>query len=451
MKKTYVSEIIKDDYKNKWKLGDRIVIKAQTGSGKSTFFGNTISVYSEEHGLNALMLSNRNLLKLQNRLLFKVNIDCINYQTFESISIKQNKTIDSLLDKYDIIFIDECHYFYTDSAFNPNTNLILQYLKKEHNDKILIFASATPDMIFYSIQKEKFNYIYEIPYDYSFIKKIVFYESDEDVENIIKNIPPTEKAIYFASKVVDSAMYSNKFKNSKFICSQYNRQFKKFSDMNIYNQIVKNEKFSCKILMTTSVLDNGINIKDEKLKHILIDIMDATTLIQCIGRKRIESDNDGIIIYCRKPSKRQIMGSLFGNINRMKFAKRESDKVMADYISNQWNEVKRIGYENYICNIFDYNINMAIWYKINARGNTIKDVLEKYLNIKLFEDGQDEFMRIFKEMVYNQDSKEYDKYNFKSLAANIEEYGLPYKLLKHRERAGNNRNKWYWMITKKIF
>ena len=33
----YILDIIKDDYKTKWKSGDKILINAPTGSGKSTF------------------------------------------------------------------------------------------------------------------------------------------------------------------------------------------------------------------------------------------------------------------------------------------------------------------------------------------------------------------------------------------------------------------------------
>ena len=58
-------------------------------------------------------------------------------------------------------------------------------------------------------------------------------------------------------------------------------------------------------------------------------------------------------------------------------------------------------------------------------------------------------MESFKERVYNTDNSEYDKYNFKSLAANIDEYDLPYKLQKIRERKGINRDKYYWIITDK--
>ena len=442
----YITDIIGDDYKEKWEIGNKILIKAPTGSGKSTFFGKVISSYCEENNLNALMLSNRQLLKLQNQMLFKTNVDCFNYQTFEYMVKKRNRSINKLLDKYDIIFIDECHYFFMDSRFNQNTDIILEYILQKHDDKIIIFASATPDVIYGCIALDSFDYVYNIERNYDYIKNIVFYEKDSDVISILKNLNPYDKAIYFASRIEDSAMGSKELKNAKFICSQYNKQFRKFSDNVTYNQIVNNEKFRCKVLMTTSVLDNGINIKDNKLKHILIDLMDETTIIQCVGRKRIVSDDDAVTLYCKLPNKHQIYGYINGNKNRLMFTDRITEKVLAKYMIGQWEEIYRIGYVQYICNIFNYNSDNAIIYKEENVHDSVLELLEKYKNIKLFGDSQKEFLESFKEQVYNKDNSSYDKYNFKSLAANIEEYNLPYQLEKHRERKGKYRDRYYWII-----
>lgn len=445
----YILDIIKDDYKTKWKSGDKILINAPTGSGKSTFFGNVISSYCEENNLSALMLSNRQLLKIQNQSLFKSNVDCFNYQAFENMVKKKNKDIKKLLKKYDIIFIDECHYFFLDSRFNCNTDIILEYLMESHEDKIIIFASATPEIMFGCISCDNFDYVYTLERNYDYIDNIIFYESDSDVLDILRNLPPYEKAIYFASRIEDSAMGSRTLKNARFICSQYNRQFRKFSDNESYKQIIEEEKFHCKILMTTSVLDNGINIKDNQLKHILIDLMDETTIIQCVGRKRILSNDDRITIYCKLPTKHQVFGNIYGNKNRLLYAERTSEKVLAKYLITQWEDVLKKGYIKYICDIFNYDENKAYIYNKIKSNNTVIELLNKYKNIKLFDDGQKEFMESFKERVYNTDNSEYDKYNFKSLAANIDEYDLPYKLQKIRERKGINRDKYYWIITDK--
>ena len=144
-----------------------------------------------------------------------------------------------------------------------------------------------------------------------------------------------------------------------------------------------------------------------------------------------------------------MFGNIYGNKNRLLYAERTSEKVLAKYLITQWEDVLKKGYIKYICDIFNYDENKAYIYNKIKSNNTVIELLNKYKNIKLFDDGQKEFMESFKERVYNTDNSEYDKYNFKSLAANIDEYDLPYKLQKIRERKGINRDKYYWIITDK--
>lgn len=53
-----------------------------------------------------------------------------------------------------------------------------------------------------------------------------------------------------------------------------------------FNKIVETERFEQDILITTAVLDNGVNIKDEKVKHLLILSFDRTQYLQMLGRLR---------------------------------------------------------------------------------------------------------------------------------------------------------------------
>ena len=48
-------------------------------------------------------------------------------------------------------------------------------------------------------------------------------------------------------------------------------------------------------------MDNGISIKDENVKHVILDVYDFETIVQCVGRKRIEKDEDFINVYIRHP------------------------------------------------------------------------------------------------------------------------------------------------------
>ena len=65
----------------------------------------------------------------------------------------------------------------------------------------------------------------------------------------------------------------------------------------VFRQIVEQESFDCRILFTTKVLDNGVNLKDRAIKHIIIEQADMVEFIQCLGRKRIIDKDDTISLY----------------------------------------------------------------------------------------------------------------------------------------------------------
>lgn len=64
-----------------------------------------------------------------------------------------------------------------------------------------------------------------------------------------------------------------------------------------FRQITQSERFDCRFLFTTKVLDNGVNLKDKSIKHIIIEMPDIIEFIQCLGRKRICDAQDTIKLY----------------------------------------------------------------------------------------------------------------------------------------------------------
>lgn len=75
-----------------------------------------------------------------------------------------------------------------------------------------------------------------------------------------------------------------------------------------YDYIIANETFRPKVLITTSVLDNGINIKNgddkkqcDKVLNIAINAFDKTSFVQMLGRIR-QSEGTIINLYLKKYS-----------------------------------------------------------------------------------------------------------------------------------------------------
>ena len=331
MPRQYIADIIPSSEITKWKPGDRILITSQTGSGKSQWVKDQLYNYCKDSGKKILLLSNRTLLKNQNfNEIGEDKTDVItlkNYQTIESAVLMFDKDIEGVFNKYDYICYDEAHYLISDSQFNPNTDILMGFIKNPPKDKILIFLTATPQsLIRYN---STFEYKYTGDNDYTYIDNFFFYLKDNTVENILRSIPYNEKAIYFGN-ALDAFELSGKFSESQFICSDSNPQFSKRSSKSTIREIENTDNFSCRFLFSTKVLDNGINIVSNNLKHIIIDMIDPIDLIQCLGRKRI-LDNETISVYVKSKNGKDVYNFLKKVRNRIKIVDERRSMSKEDF------------------------------------------------------------------------------------------------------------------------
>ena len=61
---------------------------------------------------------------------------------------------------------------------------------------------------------------------------------------------------------------STEFSDTAFICSPGNKMAMN-SSISEMNEIITNAKFNSHILFSTKILDNGVNLRDKQLKHIV--------------------------------------------------------------------------------------------------------------------------------------------------------------------------------------
>ncbi len=202
---------------------------------------------------------------------------------------------------FDYVVCDECHYFFTDAPFNKFTPVSLKWILESRAVKI--FMSATPRIVKKYIREKlgEDNIVaYPLPTDYSYINKLYFYKNPQIIEdNLLDNLEEDEKVIYFNRSATDCYRLHKKYENnSMFVVSEYNDLYK-FVDVKAKEEMLEKQRFQTQILFTTSCMDNGINIKDKAIKHIVLDIRDFDTMIQCLGRKRVIDEADTITLYIR--------------------------------------------------------------------------------------------------------------------------------------------------------
>lgn len=272
------------------------LIDAPCGSGKSYFVFKTLYPFVHEAGKKMLVFSNRLALKAQQELQ-AAGFD-IQFMTYQKLEFKvyldgwaeQGKISDSMqeLEKFDYLVLDEAHYIFQDATFNKNTETIIKMIERFRTSKVIIMLSSTAELL-----REYFNDVIELPptqSDYSYIKEVYFYNDRRTVNKIIDSISEDEKILMFGDKMERLEKLHLQYPDSVYLRSDN-------KDNVTFKQIEAEERFEQRILFSTKVLDNGINLKDKAIKHVIIEMSDVVDFIQCLGRKRVQDEDDTIVLY----------------------------------------------------------------------------------------------------------------------------------------------------------
>ena len=125
------------------------------------------------------------------------------------------------------------------------------------------------------------------------VRKLTFFSKDDMLSEFAKYaLEHNEKAIFFIHKARKAYDFYKKFPGvATFNCSKSNPLYR-YVDESAITRMLAAEKFDTPLLITTSCFDAGVNIADPAVKHIIIDMKDVDTIIQCAGRKRVQSSED---------------------------------------------------------------------------------------------------------------------------------------------------------------
>lgn len=315
-----VTDLITISDVQQWKDNDIITIQAGTGVGKSYFIKNVLYNHAKVNNKKILFLIHRTncVNQFQMELVADKKTDVIKIMTYQSIENFDINSVKFNFNNYDYIVCDEFHYFMSDAAFNKYTDISLNGILNSTNN-IKIFMSATGEYMKKFIHKasgiESINY--ELPIQFDFIDKLWFFHKEHTLDEFIKlAIKNNIKTIFFIESVEKAYALYKKFEEyCIFNCSKHNKKYYKYVDQLEINQMLNNQRFEKLILITTTCMDAGVNIIDRDLQHIVCDVHDTGTLIQCIGRKRIIDDNDKLNLFIKAKNNKQL-GAIKSQTNR---------------------------------------------------------------------------------------------------------------------------------------
>lgn len=294
----YVKDVIKDDFL-KWKTGDSVIIESATGTGKTTFiFEELLPTLKKDEKL--LFVCNRKKLNRDTKLkILKLKgmkipddmneVDKMTY--FDGVKIISYQALGEHLyknefdlEQYKIIVLDECHFFLTDAGFNNQSHLTYYAIvRSKFPNAIRIFMSATMDEMKTVIENSKAYYnklhSYTSGKDYSYLDTYYFKRMN-DILQMIKNDKSDEKWLIFVTSKTKGEKYLKELQDAGISVA--------FAHAKTKEDYIVEEKFVQKVLILTKAYDNGININDDLVKHIIVNSFDKNTFLQEVGRVRID-------------------------------------------------------------------------------------------------------------------------------------------------------------------
>lgn len=333
---------IEEDYKNwlprgveRHQKASRIFIESPTGTGKSSFILDKLFPFAAESNYNILYLANRSALnqQIKNAVARKLEVKgkikkdeatfylpesfcCLTVINYQAISL-DSTALETFLSDYAYIVFDEAHFFVEDSLFNAKTGLLLKSVLDASPDAVWIFLSATLDgseeLLLAAADKIQPNNLidanlnklvlrdHRIVYKNNYQSAVYtpsFFRGIDDLMPVI-NRTVGEKWLIFVSSIQRGKALQQRIKKETgrkavFLSSE-NKADKRWKTLST------EERYDEDVLITTKVLDNGVNISDKGVRHIVIPFCDQTEFMQMLGRRRT-AEGERVCLYVEVPT-----------------------------------------------------------------------------------------------------------------------------------------------------
>ena len=306
----------------------RVMVSLNTpmGTGKTQFLLKNLIPVAKEQKLKVLIITGRKLLREQIKQDYythnpkekhisrhTVDIEC--YQKIANM-LQSQQGYEELKDKYDIIVVDEAHQLMLDSLFSFDNELVVEFLTELSNAMIWL-VTATDDVVEPFVFKYTgFKVKVTGKIDFSMLDSVVIGSERQVLQQLEDEVTPTTKIFSINSKLLKSANSKNsesgepteivKFLLDKayddeysvgtlvgdnFLNSHKNDKVQKYVELietlqeNLEKPIL-NKLMQCRILVTSEVARDGIEILDEQVDIIITDFICYDELMQSINRVR---------------------------------------------------------------------------------------------------------------------------------------------------------------------
>lgn len=299
-----------------WRYWKAILIDAPPGKGKTSFVYEVLIPLAIKMNRNVLLVANRNALSLQMKLDVLELIGSPLRDRLTDLGIRETDIFGSVgiisyhslprflndpenedwLDNVEYVVADECHYFASDSSFNDLTEWHLKLITKHFKRAIRVYMTGTSWDVLRPIADAEMAIKYDkerackvhldreiIRYhweqDHSHVD-LRFFRDLEEIKQLILGNPNEKYMIFVDSRDSGRALADDLGKNRATYLDAESKGTKEMT------KLLKEQTFDRQVLVTTKVLDCGINLWDNRLRHIVTVTDDRVSMLQMLGRKR---------------------------------------------------------------------------------------------------------------------------------------------------------------------
>lgn len=234
-----------------------------------------------------------------------------------------------------VLCVDEVQYF-TSDYFCPSAARLLERLPQIFNHAVRVYLSATPEDVLVPLseaeqaaQRPIMERMGITPSPlcwgerpsitwYRFVDNrycdlpIRYYREESELLDQIESSGQDGWLIFVQTKSSGEALVEKLGDEAVFISADK-------KGTKAWNELLRKEKLPCRILVTTSVIDCGVNIQDENLKHVVVPYEDHAMFIQALGRKRFKGEPK-FTLYVRAISKKRLKDLIYQNERLLDFA-----------------------------------------------------------------------------------------------------------------------------------
>ena len=355
----YVNDVLIKELWTKWEPSNRVYIAAGTGRGKNTFIkkellqhcgGEKVVIFENRESLMRQQIMDLiseidpeflkyNDVTESSMVIFgkNKNIMLISYQTAALKSALYDQRFYLFCAEAKYLIFDEAHYILDDAHFNKGINFLINTFLAMNTfpNAIKIFMSGSMEEFYAFSQKlqpfvsmphniieqkklhdqranegayqvtrslpmydkETYTFILSMPTDYSYITPYK-YRKLSDIRAQVARSALAEKWLIFVKSIEEGFKLKAALQEvcGDSVCFLDASNKNDAENAEVYEQLVHKCCFDCRVLIATTVIYNGINIKDKAVKHIVIPFTTLSIMKQLIGRKRMD-EGESVNVY----------------------------------------------------------------------------------------------------------------------------------------------------------